>query len=357
MNEISWEDPYRLYKKKWGLKRNVDSDNFENGDALSDSQSNSFADRFLAGSQEKSTASWSDLPAGTYRDYHHAFPDQEAVRQSPPVMGSYEPVMTAPDCDRDFAQPHGAYHGHSPAHTGSAGDSGTIHRGRYLQSGQQESFSEKWHFFDLKSRKQTGDLYKKILSYHKKNNYKAFCFTSTTPKEGVTTILANLAHYIRFQGSGHHVLLVDANLDSPGMNNIFGIPAHSPGLIEVLERKIDLESVLVPVGGNISVLCSGNVGNIKPNSLDPEEYFNLIQECKALADYLIIDCPPILVSSDVFSVAPASDITFLVVQAVKVRRQVAEKGISELRNNECEIGGIIMNRVHQVIPGWVYKFI
>jgi Mrp family chromosome partitioning ATPase len=266
--------------------------------------------------------------------------------------------MPAPDRDSGFAQPHGAYQGYGPGpYTGSADDSGTIHPGRYLQSGHQESFSEKWHFFDLMSRKQTGDLYKKIVSYNKKNNYKAFCFTSTTAKEGVTTILANLAHYIRFQGSGHHVLLVDANLDSPGMNSIFGIPAHSPGLIEVLERKIDLESVLVPVGGNISVLCSGNAGNTKPNSLDPEEYFNLIQECKALADYLIIDCPPILVSSDVFSVAPASDITFLVVQAVKVRRQVAEKGISELRNNECEIGGIIMNRVHQVIPGWVYRFI
>lgn len=273
-------------------------------------------------------------------------------------MGSNEPVMTAPDHDRDFAQPNVAYHGQGLGpHTASAGDSGTIHPGIYVQSRHQENFSVKWHFFDLKSRKQTGDLYKKILSYNKKNSYKAFCFTSTTPNEGVTTILANLTHYIRYQGSGHHVLLVDANLDSPGLNNIFGIPAHSPGLIEVLERKIDLESVLVPVGGNISVLCSGNIGNTKPNSLDPEKYFNLIQECKALADYLIIDCPPILVSSDVFSVAPASDITFLVVQAVKVRRQVAEKGISELRNNECEIGGIIMNRVHQVIPAWVYKFI
>lgn len=78
MNEISWEDPYRLYKKKWGMKRNVDSDNFENGDALSARQSNSFADRFLAGSQEKSTPSWSDESPGTYRDFHHGSPDQEA---------------------------------------------------------------------------------------------------------------------------------------------------------------------------------------------------------------------------------------------------------------------------------------
>jgi Mrp family chromosome partitioning ATPase len=330
MNEISWEDPYQRYKKKWGMKGSFDTENPINELDISARNSNSFADRFLAENQERSTSSYSDVTPSTYHGHHHASMEQEKFDQMHPFMGSSEPEKT---------------------------DSGYIHSGRRLQAGQQERPYEKWHFFDLKSRKQTGDLYKKIIGYKKKSGYNTFCFTSTTPKEGVTTILANLANYIRYQGSEHHVLLVDANLDSPGMNNIFGIPVHSPGLIEVIERKIDLESVMIPVGDNISVLCSGHVGNYNRNSLDPEEYFKLIQECKTRADYLLIDCPPILVSSDAFSVAPASDITFLVVQAVKVRRQVAEKGISDLRNYECEIGGIIMNRVQQVIPGWVYKFI
>jgi Mrp family chromosome partitioning ATPase len=321
MNEISWEDPYQRYKKKWGMKGSFHTENSINELDISARNSNSFADRFLAENLERSTSSYSDVTPSAYHGYHHASMEQ---------MDSFAPGNT---------------------------DSGYIHSGRRELSGQQEMSYGKWHFFDLESRKQTGDLYKKIISYKKKSSFNTFCFTSNTHKEGVTTILANLAYYIRSQGSEHHVLLMDANLESPGMNKIFGIPAHSPGLIEVLEQNIDLKPVLVPVADNISVLCSGEVGNFTRNSLDPEVFFKFIQECKTVADYLLVDCPPILVSSDAFSVAPASDITFLVVQAVKVRRQVAEKGISELRNYECEIGGIIMNRVQQVIPGWVYKFI
>jgi Mrp family chromosome partitioning ATPase len=330
MNEISWEDPYQRYKKKWGMNRSVDTEDSKNEVDISVRNSNSFADRFLAVNREKSTSFDSDVTPSTYHGHHHVAMEQDPFDKMHPFMGSSEPDKT---------------------------DSGYIHSGRRVQAGQQERPYDKWHFFDLMSRKQTGDLYKKIIGYKKKSSYNTFCFTSTTPKEGVTTILANLAHYIRNQGSEHHVLLVDANLESPGMDKIFGIPAHSPGLIEVLEQNIDLESALVPVADNISVLCGGHVRNFSRNNLDPEVFSKFIQECKTMADYLLVDCPPILVSSDAFSVAPASDITFLVVQAVKVRRQVAEKGISELRNYECEIGGIIMNRVQQVIPSWVYRYI
>lgn len=306
------------------MKRNSNSVNSENGRRFSVQHTKTFAEKYLAGNQENTSV----------------------------------PNMKDHSGERSFTQAHDSFQGSELGpQTRSVSEPGFIHSEMNFESGQQENFILKWDFFDLKSRKQTGDLYKKILSYRKKSSHRTFCFTSSTSKEGVTTILTNLANYIRNQGNQHHVLLIDANLGSPGMNQVFGIPAHRPGLIEVLERKIDLESVLVSVGDNMSVLCSGNVEKFRRNSINPEEFFKLTQACKTFADYLLVDCPPVLVSSDVFSVAPASDITFLVVQAVKVRRQVAEKGINELRNNECEIGGIIMNRVQQVIPGWVYRFI
>jgi len=196
-----------------------------------------------------------------------------------------------------------------------------------------------------------------MLAYNRKSDYASFCFTSTTANEGVTTILANLVNYIRNQESDRALIVIDANLGAPGWNRIFGIPSNYPGLIEVIDRQINLASALVPVGGNIQVLCTGNPGNYNRNSIEPDVFLKMIQMCKTMADFVLIDCPPILISSDVFSVAPAADITFLVVQAVKMRRQVAEKGISELRDLECKVGGIVMNRVQQVIPAWVYRYI
>ena len=78
---------------------------------------------------------------------------------------------------------------------------------------------------------------------------------------------------------------------------------------------------------------------------------------RQIVDYVLIDCPPLLISSDAIAVAPAADVSFLVIKAVEVQRAVAQKAISYLHDNECKIGGVILNYVQQVIPNWVYKFI
>ncbi|MCF8075705.1 MAG: CpsD/CapB family tyrosine-protein kinase [Desulfotignum sp.] len=358
MNEISWENPYLQYKKKWGKNQNIDMTISENGNCLSGQSSNSFAEKFLAKSQQKLSTSMRDIDSSTFREYHSISDGQEAIGQDRTFMGSIERDLTDREIDNGFTKPYKAYHEYNlKTEIGSVKDSGINQSRISIRYKQPEISSEMWQFLGLKSRKQTGDIYQRLLAYKKKSGFSAFSFTSNTPKEGVTTILANLAYYIQNQRSEQHVLFIDANLNSPGLKNIFGISAQSPGLIEVIDRKIDLESVLFPIGFNMSFLSSGDVRNFRQNNLDPVDFVGLIQECKTLSDYLLIDCPSVLASSDIFSVAPASDVTFLVVQAFKARKQVAEKGLSELRNNECDVGGIIMNRVEQVIPGWVYKYI
>ncbi len=209
----------------------------------------------------------------------------------------------------------------------------------------------------MKSKKQTGDLYKKVLGYNKLSQSNSFCFSSSTAGEGVTTILANLVNYIKNQGTERSVIVIDANLDSSDQNEIFGLPVNSFGLKDVLDNRVDIQSALFPVAPGISVMGSGSPKEYRHGGIEPDQFLKVVNSCKQFADYVLIDCPPILSSSDAFSVAPAADITFLIVQAVKVRRQVAERGISALQNSECELGGIIMNRVQQVIPSWVYKYI
>ncbi|MDA3787716.1 MAG: CpsD/CapB family tyrosine-protein kinase [Desulfobacula sp.] len=225
-----------------------------------------------------------------------------------------------------------------------------------IHKGERDSFAD-WKFLDLKNRKQTGDLYKKILHFNKKNGAKAFCFTCSRGREGVSTILANLTDYIRNQATDKTIMVIDANFQNPNLHTIFNVPANSHNLNDVLNNGIDVREALTYISSNIFALICGKASENKTGNLEPDHFVKLLNECRQLVDYVLIDCPPVLSSSDSLSIAPAADISFLTIQSVKVQRPVAQKAISLLQDNECKIGGIVLNRVQQVIPQWVYKFI
>ncbi|CCK81807.1 CpsD/CapB family tyrosine-protein kinase [Desulfobacula toluolica] len=214
-----------------------------------------------------------------------------------------------------------------------------------------------WRFLNLKNKKQTGDLYKKILFFNKKNTFKVFNFVSSRSKEGVSTILANLAYYANSQTAKKNILIIDTNLQSPKLHSIFKIPENSPGLINIFYNKTKVRQAIIQVSPCISVLTCGNIKNTPSNNIDQESFSKLIDYCKHLYDYIFIDCPPVLSSPDSLSIAPVADITFLIIQSAQVQKPVVEKTKSLLQNDECKIGGVVLNSVKQVIPGWVYKFI
>ncbi|SDT86238.1 CpsD/CapB family tyrosine-protein kinase [Desulfobacula phenolica] len=225
-----------------------------------------------------------------------------------------------------------------------------------MNQGDKKS-SSAWRFLNLKNKKQTGDLYKKILFFNKKNGFKAFNFISSRSKEGVSTVVANLVNYVASQTTTKKILVIDANLQSPKLHTIFNISNKAPDLVDVFNNRLGIRKAAIPITSNIFVL-SCSKGKVKDfGNLEQENFVKLIDYCKQLYDYIFIDCPPVLSSSDALSVAPAADLTFLIIQSAQVQRPVLEKAKSLLQNDECQIGGVVLNRLQQVIPGWVYKFI
>jgi len=222
----------------------------------------------------------------------------------------------------------------------------TMHR-------ENERSSSAWRFFDLKNKKQTGDLYKRILYYNKKNRYKVFNFTSCRGREGVSTIVANLVNYINLLSTGKKILVIDTNLQSPNLHKVFNIPRNTYGLTDIFNNSVGVRDAVIPVSLNVFAICCGS-GN---GNLQQDKFIKLINYFKQFYSYIFIDCPPVISSSDALSVAPSADLSFLIIQSAKVQRPVVEKAKALLQNDECEIGGIILNRVQQVIPGWVYRFI
>ena len=343
MKEINWQElPEADLSAKDALERKEKKPR---------SPSDTFAARFAAGKRSKQSeeiVKTQRLQPSTYSNQY--LQSAQFRRKKPDINIDTEDKKTyQKEYSTVESHPLGDLHNRKKE---AVHEEKTIHK----KSNPSPSRS-RWKNLDLKNRKQTGDLYKKILYFNKKNDSKVFCFTSSRGKEGVSTVLANLVDYIRNQATDKRVMVIDANFQFPSLSSIFNASPNEYDLMDVCSGRIGIRNALTSIGDNIFFLANGKDSRQKLGGLEPDTFVKVLDECRQIVDYVLIDCPPVLISSDALAVAPAADVSFLIIKAVEVQKAVAQKTISLLQDNECQIGGVILNYVQQVIPNWVYKFI
>ncbi len=201
-------------------------------------------------------------------------------------------------------------------------------------------------------------MYRAMATITKKEKSRIFAFACSRPREGVSTVLVNLVSYMNEQLSGKRVLIIDANLQAPSLHRLFNMPGDCYGLKDIFSGRVEPDHAIVQISPSHFLLCSGGLASKGfKNVMDQDGLNYLFAHCRKYFDYILVDTPPVLSSPDSLTIASAVDKVFLVIQYAKVQRPVAEKSKAMLYNNECQIAGIILNYVKQVIPGWVYKFI
>jgi len=213
-------------------------------------------------------------------------------------------------------------------------------------------------FLDLKNRKQLGDLTKVILNLRQKSRSQAFIFASCRPREGVSTVVANLVGYFKLYQPGCKVLVIDANFHSPSLHHLLEL-RPGPGLAEVLLGLTPLSEAVQdydPPSG-IQALSCGEAYQELAGNIMQGRVTALLTEARERYDCILIDSSPIMSSTDTLSTAAAADGLFLIVHSLKVQAEVALKAQSLLHNNECVVCGVVLNRVLQVIPEWMYRLI
>jgi len=326
MEDIVWHDPFK--------RESMKETDFENSISENQPPSNSFANQFIGKRREEETFD------GQYRQqtYNERYTQTDQNKRY------------IPDGEAGFH--NDAYQQRGPA----INEKEPVFEYHSMQN-DESRFHTEWNFLDLKNKKQTGDLYKKMLYFKKKTDYTVFNFVSSRSREGTSTIVANLVNYINFQAIAKKILVIDTNLQSPNLHKIFNISPNTYGLIDIFNSRVGIREAITPISSNIFLLCCGNGNNKINENIEQEKFLKLLNYCRQKFDYIVIDCPPVLSSADALSIAPAADLTFLILESAKVQRPVAEKAKILLQNDECEIGGVVLNRVQQVIPGWVYKFI
>jgi capsular exopolysaccharide synthesis family protein len=169
--------------------------------------------------------------------------------------------------------------------------------------------------------------------------------------EGKTTVVSNLG--IALAEINQRVLLIDADMRQPRLNDVFNVP-NSWGLSDLLReksvlRESPLEALVqrteIP---NLFILTSGPRTNNITNLLHSSRMLELIQRLRADFDSILIDTPPMLNISDARIIGRLVDVAILVFRAGKTSRDVAMAAKRRLTDDGIPVIGTILN-------GWDLK--
>lgn len=198
------------------------------------------------------------------------------------------------------------------------------------------------------------DLSDQMYLLMKDKKLKSLLITAVSHLEGSTTIVANIA--LSLAREGHKVLVIDANLKSPEIHEIFKIPNNS-GLTHVLEGKIALEEAVKEIDCNLSVLTAGNT-TLNPTLLfDSTRMANTIKEAKEKYGFVFVDYANLRNSHDADILSSSLDGTVLVVNESKTKHPVIKALIAPLVQKKANIIGVILNNRTFVIPSILYKWL
>src|SRR3954451_1810309 len=146
--------------------------------------------------------------------------------------------------------------------------------------------------------------------------------TSPSPSEGKTTTAINLASSLAL--AGNKVILIEADLRRPAIGKALGVePRHGTGsvLLETVELQDALESTRA-YGRYLQLLVadySGAASGWMADRLFLPSTHRIVSEAKKLADYVIIDSPPLSEVIDALPLAQQADEVLVVVRLGKTQ--------------------------------------
>jgi capsular exopolysaccharide synthesis family protein len=181
-----------------------------------------------------------------------------------------------------------------------------------------------------------------LHSLQQQSGIKSLMVTSSVPQEGKTLTSTNLALafselYLR------RVLLIDGDLRRPFVEQIFGIQAAA-GLGDVL-RADGAPLPIVQVLPRLAVLPAGRPASNPTAGLASERMRTVLQEAVDDFDWVILDSPPVEVSSDANLMAELVDGVIFVVAAGSTSYRTAERALTEIGRKR--VIGTVLNKMGQ----------
>jgi protein-tyrosine kinase len=172
---------------------------------------------------------------------------------------------------------------------------------------------------------------------------RSILFTSTSPRDGKSTVAANLA--VVMAQAGHRVVLIDADLRKPVLHVIFDVD-NRQGLTSCLLKEVEVESVLHNgLVENLYVMTSGPIPPNPAEVLNSSRTETVLKQLLDEYDYVFIDSPPLLAVTDASILSTLVDGVVLIINSATTRTELAREATEQLRKANARVIGVVLNQV------------
>lgn len=166
--------------------------------------------------------------------------------------------------------------------------------------------------------------------------------TSSVPKEGKSTVSANLA--TAMAQLGYRVLLIDADMRRPVQHHIWKLN-NITGLSDVIVGQSEFKTSVRTAIKNLDVLTAGVMPPNPIALLNSQRMATLIDDFSATYDFVIVDAPPLLVAADAVTLGKMTDGILLVARPGVLDSRAAGAAQESLERSDQNVLGLVVNGV------------
>jgi len=186
---------------------------------------------------------------------------------------------------------------------------------------------------------------------HERHQSSIYSCLSLNQEEGTSTFITNALNALK--GSPQKKILLDLNVWNPLTPKI--ISNNGRGLWDVMEGACTLKEAIVtdspfpfhilPIGG----WQKANKSLFQEFGLDA-----MVQILRQDYEFIMVDSPPLMLSTDAKFISQLADVTVLIVTAEQVREKELFRAVKTLDKIGVEVISVILNRV-KLKRGKYYK--
>ncbi len=185
----------------------------------------------------------------------------------------------------------------------------------------------------------------KTLEFRSNDKLQVIVVSSALSGEGKSIVASHLAAISAMLS--RRTLIIDADLRRPMQHTLFNL-APTPGITDVIEKRRSLNQAVQPTEiDNLHVLTGGEFHGRPSQLLESPAMKSLVAEAAAIYDMVIIDTAPISACADAATLAKQSDGIMLVTRPNITIKEVMQRAVSELNNNQIPVLGVVVNGITQ----------
>lgn len=199
------------------------------------------------------------------------------------------------------------------------------------------------------------DLYGRLMTASGAMRPRCVLVCGASTGDGASTTAAGLAFAAAGQGSGR-VLLIDGNIHSPSMPEMFGLNAEMPGLGSLLGNSPAIEALCTPTRiPGLFLMSAGTVPGNHLRLLDPPRLRGLLDALPSEFRLVILDGPAVNSYPESILYASQVDRVLFIVRARTTRGPVAAQALSRLSAAGGAQTDVVLNRRTYTIPQAIYR--